>query len=108
MRPLLSSEAAAIVTGWQAKTGASASDLVSQAVEFAATTFVPHEQVVGVLGMGARLRAARKARRWTQDELAADLGVSRALVSFVERGGAANAEIVRWVLGEEGLTACGP
>lgn len=35
---------------------------------------------------GRRLRAAREARGWTQEELAAEVGVDRTYVGSVERG----------------------
>jgi len=49
--------------------------------------FIPSDDVqLVVQALGARLRAARKARRWTQAEMAALLGVSIPAYYDLEKG----------------------
>jgi transcriptional regulator with XRE-family HTH domain len=48
------------------------------------TSFSTEEQLYAELGV--RVRAEREARRWTQEALAALVGVSRSSIANVERG----------------------
>jgi transcriptional regulator with XRE-family HTH domain len=41
---------------------------------------------VTYVALGARLRAGREARHWTQEWVAAELGVEQGLISLYERG----------------------
>jgi transcriptional regulator with XRE-family HTH domain len=49
-----------------------------------------------MLREGAKIRRARKRRRWTQSALGAKLGLAQATVSRLERGEGANLSLVVW------------
>jgi transcriptional regulator with XRE-family HTH domain len=53
----------------------------------------------GSVGMGARIRAARIAKRWTQKDLAAKVGTSRHYLSAIENGKEASFAMYRRLAG---------
>lgn len=50
----------------------------------------------GMVGEGAKVRAARKRRKWTQLKLAEKLGLSQSAVSDVELGDGATLSLLAW------------
>jgi transcriptional regulator with XRE-family HTH domain len=50
----------------------------------------------GMSREGAKVRAARRRRRWTQNRLGAHIGLAQATISDLERGEAANLSILTW------------
>lgn len=49
-------------------------------------TQLPHEVQATLMGLGDKVSAARRARRWTQADLAAKAGISLGTMSSIERG----------------------
>lgn len=55
---------------------------------------IVEQVVVGFAGMGERVRALRRARGWSLDAVARRSGVSRSMISEIERGGRAPTVLV--------------